>query len=383
MNKVILGLSALATMFYFSASAQEGFVLQDKPSAQCSQYMCDSINGPSYTKDGAIIRPIGWEKWVFIGSPLTPDELNNGKAPFREFHNVYIEPSAFDHYRNTGEFPNGTQIVKVRTLLYEGKSCSERNKKNGACRAVSGWGYFNGEYSGFELAVKDKTRFKDPGGWVYLKFGEERPWDQTAKPFEAASCNACHAASAADDYVFTQFYPVLRDNDPKRKIRTGVEPKKMKRTEVVPMRQLSAVKSPVPIDEAKLFKYLQKGEYKKFATKETKKHPTAGPHLEAGDLVRVYFSDAVAKSLKGDYDTHPKGSALIKELFSKDGKKLVGWAVSVKTDEKSDNGKGWFWVEYTSTTDMSKKPVSAGNGVGLCVGCHLPGKDFVLSSLPE
>ncbi|MGB7287850.1 MAG: hypothetical protein WBC71_13040, partial [Salaquimonas sp.] len=55
------------------AFSQEGFVLQDKPSAQCSIYLCDSINGPTYLEDGSIVRPIGWETWVFIGSPLTPD----------------------------------------------------------------------------------------------------------------------------------------------------------------------------------------------------------------------------------------------------------------------------------------------------------------------
>jgi hypothetical protein len=31
-----------------------------------------------------------------------------------------------------------------------------------------------------------------------------------AKPFPTALCAACHVASAAEDMVFTQFYPVLR-----------------------------------------------------------------------------------------------------------------------------------------------------------------------------
>ena len=31
-----------------------------------------------------------------------------------------------------------------------------------------------------------------------------------AKAFPAASCNGCHAGAAADDWVFTQYYPVLR-----------------------------------------------------------------------------------------------------------------------------------------------------------------------------
>ncbi|MDD9910555.1 MAG: cytochrome P460 family protein [Ahrensia sp.] len=176
----------------------------------------DAINGPKFNDDGSVVRPIDWETWVFVGSPLTPNALNGGKAPFQEFHSVYIEPSAFKHFKETGKFANGTQLVKVRTHLYEGDACFDRSEENGSCQAVSGRGYFNGEYSGFELTVKDTNRFEDPGGWVYYNFGENpKQWADSAKPFPAASCNACHESAAANDFVFTQFYPVLRDSEPK------------------------------------------------------------------------------------------------------------------------------------------------------------------------
>ena len=379
--KKIMGAVFFATLTS-STFAQEGFKILDKPSAQCSIHLCDSINGPSYAKDGSIVRPIGWESWVFVGSPLTPNALNGGKANFREFHNVYIEPSAFEHYRKTGEFANGTQMVKVRTHLYRGDDCSDISKENGSCVAVSGRGYFNGDYSGFELTVKDKTRFKDPGGWVYLNYGEERPWAPTANPFPAGSCNACHDASAADDFVFTQFYPVLRDNDPKLKNGAGkgvIEAVK-KKAEV---KQLPACDSSVPVEVEALFAYLQEKKYESFKTRDSEAHPSAGPHLKVGEPVEVFFSDSVVKSLSGDYTDHPKGAAIVKEIYSPDKSKLTGWAVSVKTEEKSEGGKGWFWVEFTSTTDSSKQALPAGNGVKLCTGCHLKGKDFVLSKLPE
>ena len=140
--------------------------------------------------------------------------------------------------------------------------------------------------------------------------------------------------------------------------------------------------SPVPVDVSKLFAYLQKGEYKSFKT-QSKAHPTAGPHIEVGNNVKVFFSDALAKSLAGDYTDHPQGAAAVKEMFSKTTGKLEGWSVAVKTDKNSDQGKGWFWVEFTSTTDSSKVAVPAGNGVPLCAGCHQTGRDFVLSKLPE
>lgn len=385
MRKIIFSLAMVPLIFPTETLAQEGFVLQDEPSAQCSIHLCNSINGPSYAEDGSIIRPIGWESWVFVGSPLTPDELNGGNATFREFHNVYIEPSAFEHYRKTGEFPNGTQLVKVRNLLYEGEDCLDTDEENGACLAVSGWGYFNGEYSGFELTVKDTTRFDDPGGWVYLNYGEERPWMPTAEPFDAASCNSCHEANGADDFVFTQFYPVLRDNDPKLKqgVMPTAAPAEEEDAQLDQPRQLPSVLSPTPVDEAALYEYLQQGEYKSFETADSEPHPSAGPHLEPGNPVKVFFSDAVAQSLTEGYDAHPKGAALVKEIYRPGGEELTGWAVAVKTDKDSNNGNGWFWVEYTSITDPSQKPVEAGNGVGLCSGCHASGRDFVLSRLPE
>ena len=53
----------------------------------------------------------------------------------------------------------------------------------------------------------------------------------------------------------------------------------------------------------------------------------------------------------------------------------------VKTSDDSDNGKGWFWYEITSTRSGSD-PVAAGNGVQLCQGCHFIGRDFVLTTYP-
>ena len=86
----------------------------------------------------------------------------------------------------------------------------------GTTMEVSGRGYFQGEFAGLELTVKDTERFSDePGGWVYYSFGHKpQPYDKTAQAFPAQSCNACHAASAETDFVFTQFYPVLRAADP-------------------------------------------------------------------------------------------------------------------------------------------------------------------------
>ncbi len=155
--------------------------------------------GPRYAPDGKVIRPEGWRKWVFIGAPVTPNDMNGGEAAFQEFHTTYMEPEAFATFERTGKFPNGTQIVKEMVLV-------------GSKEASSGNGYFMGDYYGLELTVKDTVRYKDePGGWAYFSFGHKKPpYDKTATMEDAASCNSCHEGNADTDWVFTQYYPVLR-----------------------------------------------------------------------------------------------------------------------------------------------------------------------------
>lgn len=150
--------------------------------------------------------PSDWREWVYVGTPLTPNELNNGKASFPEFHSVYIHPDHYKKYKKTGAFPDGTIMIKELTSI-------------GSKQAVSGQGYFMGEYLGLEATIKDSKRFKDePGYWAYFSWTREgKPRAKTAKAEPAGKCNICHQSFAKDDWVFTQYYPVLRAAKPGRK----------------------------------------------------------------------------------------------------------------------------------------------------------------------
>lgn len=152
----------------------------------------------TFTSDGQLIRPAGWREWVFVGSPLTPNSMNGGAAPFPEFHTVYIDPKSWAHYKKTGTFREGTMFAKELTLV-------------GATAATSGTGFFNGELQGFEIAHKDSKRYsKETGGWAYYTFGHQpEPYADKAAAMPTAACAACHTASAAEDMVFTQYYPIL------------------------------------------------------------------------------------------------------------------------------------------------------------------------------
>lgn len=151
-------------------------------------------------KDGELVRPTGYREWVYVGTPVTPNDMNDGKAAFPEHHNVYIDPESWAHWKDTGEFREDTILMKELVSV-------------GTKAAVSGKGYFQGDFIGLEATIKSKALYPDePGNWAYFSFtsSDHQTLTPTAKPFPATSCNACHATAAADDFVFTQHYPVLR-----------------------------------------------------------------------------------------------------------------------------------------------------------------------------
>jgi hypothetical protein len=112
---------------------------------------------PEYTKDGDLILPKNWRSWVYVGSPLTPDALNNGKAGFPEYHNVYIEPGSYEIYKKTGEFPEGTIFFKELQRVL-----GPQQFPDGSRMEPSGRGYFPGEFNGADVTVKDTKRYARP-----------------------------------------------------------------------------------------------------------------------------------------------------------------------------------------------------------------------------
>ncbi len=162
------------------------------PVASAEQYFSIS--------DGTLERPTGYREWVYVGTPVTPNDMNDGKAAFPEFHNVYIDPKSWSYWKKNGTFRDGTILVKELVGV-------------GSKAAVSGAGYFQGDFVGLEATIKSAKYFKDqPGNWAYFSFStkDHKSLTKTAKAFPPASCNGCHENSAADDFVFTQYYPVLR-----------------------------------------------------------------------------------------------------------------------------------------------------------------------------
>jgi Cytochrome P460 len=178
-------------------------VFSSRPFAQQAK----QPGGAQFTPDGKMKLPTGYREWVFIGSPLTPNALNGGKASFPEFHNVYVERKNFDAYMKTGTFPEGTVLVKELVLL------QKPTFPDGSQQAPSGRGYFQGAFNGMDVSVKDTKKFAKTNGWGYFTFGHHaEPYETTAAESSAAECAGCHLANVAKtDMTYVQFYPVLQE----------------------------------------------------------------------------------------------------------------------------------------------------------------------------
>jgi hypothetical protein len=158
---------------------------------------------PEYNAAGEFVLPKNFEKWVFVGSPLTPNALNGGKANFPEFHNVYMEPCSYANYQETGKFPEGTIFFKELQLTLPGQN------PDGSRVEPSGKGYFPGALNGADATVKDSKRFAATNGWGYFNFHHYEPKAPTAQVRDIGECAYCHIANAKKDEVWTQFYPRL------------------------------------------------------------------------------------------------------------------------------------------------------------------------------
>lgn len=161
---------------------------------------------PQFNGSGEMILPPNncWREWVYVGSPLTPNGLNDGKANFPEYHNVYIQPWAYEEYKKTNKFPDGTIMFKELQL-----TLGPAEHPDGSQTEPSGTGYFPGAFNGADVSVKDSKRFAATDTWGYFNFNHHEPKAPTAKQRPTDQCGFCHIANAKKDEVWTQFYRLL------------------------------------------------------------------------------------------------------------------------------------------------------------------------------
>ena len=131
------------------------------------------------TADGKLKQPVDFSQSMYVGTPVTSNDLNGCAASFPEFHAIYMGAKSFAHYEKTGKFRDGTVLIKEFSSV-------------GSREAANGKGNFQGDFTCLEAAIKDSERCKDdPDHWAHFSFVHEYPLKAEASKDAASACNQC------------------------------------------------------------------------------------------------------------------------------------------------------------------------------------------------
>ena len=152
-------------------------------------------DGPRYI-NGNLVRPTDYREWPFLGAGLGLTYEPAGSQSPPHFSNVFVNPSSYRSFMQTGKWPNGTVLVL-------------ESRNAGSDAPPNAGGRFQTELRGIEAEVKD-SRF--PDGWAFFNFGSVGALRDAAAPLSGqavARCIECHTKNTAVERTFVQFYPTL------------------------------------------------------------------------------------------------------------------------------------------------------------------------------
>jgi hypothetical protein len=149
-------------------------------------------SGPQYTTDSQLKLPEHYREWVYLTTGFDMSYNPAAQMPGHHmFDNVFVNPEAYKTFVETGAWPDKTVLV-LESRNAEGKG------------SINQKGNFQGSTMGIEVHVKDEARF--PSKWAFFGFDDSKIAQMVPL---SANCYTCHAAHAAVDTTFVQFYPTL------------------------------------------------------------------------------------------------------------------------------------------------------------------------------
>src|SRR2546422_7393633 len=80
-------------------------------------------DGPRYANGTSLIRPTDYREWPFLGSSLglAYTQLSDAARAAPPFANVFVNPSSYRSFMQTGRWPDGTTLVlEVRRSSNQG-----------------------------------------------------------------------------------------------------------------------------------------------------------------------------------------------------------------------------------------------------------------------
>jgi len=147
---------------------------------------------PAYTNDAKLKFPENYRSWVYLTSGF--DMSYNPAAQAGDHHmfdNVFVNPESYKVFVATGVWPDKTVFV------LEARGAQGRG-------SINQKGNYQAEVMGLEVHIKDEAHF--PGKWAFFSFDDGKTAEMIPT---SAGCYSCHAAHAAVDTTFVQFYPTL------------------------------------------------------------------------------------------------------------------------------------------------------------------------------
>jgi len=153
-----------------------------------------SPDAPFYTPNGDMQPPANYREWIYLSTGIdmsySPGAMQTDHSTF---DNVFVSPAAYRSFLATGTWPDKTiMVLELRGAKKKG-SINQRGQ------------FQDTAVNGVEVHVKDEKRFA--GKWAFFEFDSMQK-NGTLIP-EKAPCYTCHAAHAAVDTTFVQFYPTL------------------------------------------------------------------------------------------------------------------------------------------------------------------------------
>ena len=145
---------------------------------------------PAYTRDGHLQAPLNYREWTYLTSGIDMSYTAENASPDHSmFDNVFVNPSAYHSFLETGTWPDKTMLVLEVRAAENPVSINKRGHTQGT------------ELMGMEIHVKDHRT------WSFYDLSDG---GNIAKLIQRpASCYSCHEAHAAVDTTFVQFYPTL------------------------------------------------------------------------------------------------------------------------------------------------------------------------------
>jgi hypothetical protein len=135
--------------------------------------------------------PANYREWVYMTSGIdmtytAPGAVGLTQEHHSVFDNVFVNPEAWQSFKQTGHWPNGTTFILENRTAEENVSIN----KGGHTQAS--------EVTGLEIHQKRNNE------WAFYVRGNDGAEHLVTKP---ASCYTCHESHGAVDTTFAQFYP--------------------------------------------------------------------------------------------------------------------------------------------------------------------------------